>query len=101
VYELELSAGPINEWNRGTKSWRLGAAKEDSSQGSSAKEDSKPESSMVRGNILGVVSISSSPIPSSSVSCCAGWESEDWRYGRDRGFFQCQCFMMHNRFQRV
>jgi hypothetical protein len=63
-------AGPMNDRNRATEPWGLGAAKDKSSQESLAIKDSKPESSMV--STLSVVSISSSPIPSSSVSCCVG-----------------------------
>jgi len=88
----------MNDWNRATEARGLGIPKDDSSQDSSAMKDAKPESSMVGGNELGIVSISSSPIPSSSVSCCVGRDS---RYGREEGFFQCHPFVMHNRFQRV
>lgn len=92
-------AGPVQDRNRATEPWGLGTARDKSSQESSGMKVSKPESSMV--NTLSVVSISSSPIPSSSVSCCAGWEVEDWRDGREGGFFQCQPFVKHNRFQSV
>src|SRR5258708_28664225 len=60
------------------------------------EHDTKRASSKRRGNELDIVFISSSPIPSSAVSCCVGRDS---RYGRE-GFFQCPPFVLNNHFQR-